>query len=111
MGKVAARPTAIPEIEELKLANGLKTTEIWGWSLSRKESFEVISHYVKSNIIKTPFKTGVLGEDTGFWGSKYDTGYLSKSRKTQSSPEKKPPIPSSFFNTLISWKRYWTILN
>lgn len=48
--RLQGRPTAIPEIEQLKLANGLKTMEIWGWGLSRKESFEVISHYVKSNM-------------------------------------------------------------
>lgn len=46
VGVDAGRPTAIPPIEENKLANGLKTLERWGWSLSRKEVFEVIAEFL-----------------------------------------------------------------
>lgn len=52
--------------------------EVRGWGLSRKESFEVKSHYVKSNNIETPIKDGVPGEDW-FLGFKNVTGYLPKS--------------------------------
>lgn len=57
------RPTSIPIAEELKLANGLKTLEKWGFGLSRKEVFEVVGKFVRENNIKTNFKDGVPGED------------------------------------------------
>lgn len=63
VGVDAGRPSAIPPIEEKKLANGHKTLERWGWGLSRKEVFEVIAEVVISNNIKTPFENGYREED------------------------------------------------
>lgn len=66
--------------------------EIWGWGLSRKESFEVISHYVKSTNIKTPIKDGVPGEDwfLGFkkrhWFSVKKPKSLEFARKEATNP-------------------------
>lgn len=57
------RPTNIPFDEEVKLANGLKTLEKWGFGLSRKEVFQVVGRFVADNQIKTSFKDGVPGED------------------------------------------------
>lgn len=57
------RPTNIPITEEMKLANGLRTLEKWGFGLSRKEVFELVGKFINENKIKTNFKNGVPGED------------------------------------------------
>lgn len=57
------RPQDIPQHEEEKLANGLRTMEKWGFGLSRKEVLQTVADYVKENNIKTQFKDGRPGED------------------------------------------------
>ncbi|XP_074026299.1 uncharacterized protein [Leptinotarsa decemlineata] len=57
------RPTSISAADEVRLANGLKTMEKWGYGLSRKEVLEIVGNFVKTNHIETNFKDGVPGED------------------------------------------------
>ncbi|XP_072401138.1 uncharacterized protein [Diabrotica undecimpunctata] len=57
------RTQDIPQQEEEKLANGLRTMEKWGFGLSRKEVLQVVADFVKENNIKTQFKDGKPGED------------------------------------------------
>ncbi|XP_072395036.1 uncharacterized protein [Diabrotica undecimpunctata] len=57
------RPTSISSADEVRLANGLKTMEKWGYGLSRKEVLEIVGNFVKTNHIETNFKDGVPGED------------------------------------------------
>ncbi|XP_072378051.1 uncharacterized protein [Diabrotica undecimpunctata] len=57
------RTQDIPQQEEEKLANGLRTMENWGFGLSRKEVLQVVADFVKENNIKTQFKDGKPGED------------------------------------------------
>ncbi|XP_072400688.1 uncharacterized protein [Diabrotica undecimpunctata] len=57
------RTQDIPQQEEEKLANGLRTMEKWGFGLSRKKVLQVVADFVKENNIKRQFKDGKPGED------------------------------------------------
>lgn len=57
------RSTVIPYQQEIELANHIKIMEKWGFGLTRKEVLEVVSEFVKTNNIKTPFADGCPGED------------------------------------------------
>lgn len=59
--------------------------EVWGWGLSRKESFKVKSHYVKSNNIETPIKAGVPGED---WFLGFKKRHRLSAKKPRARPKK-----------------------
>lgn len=61
--KSFGRSTAIPYQQEIELANHIKIMEKWGFGLTRKEVLEVVSEFVKTNNIKTPFADGCPGED------------------------------------------------
>ncbi|XP_056636655.1 uncharacterized protein LOC130445153 [Diorhabda sublineata] len=75
------RSTAIPIQEERELAEGLKTMEKWGWSLSRGEVLKIVGDYVKRNKLKTPFKPGLPGED---WFLGFSKRYGLSIKKPQS---------------------------
>ncbi|KAJ8879015.1 hypothetical protein PR048_019621 [Dryococelus australis] len=57
------RNTAIPEKDENKLANCLKTMEKWGYGLTRSEVLDIVGQHVKQNKIKTNFKDDTSGGD------------------------------------------------
>lgn len=40
-----------------------RTTEKWGFGLSRTEILDLVADYVNSNNINPPFKDGIAGED------------------------------------------------
>ncbi|CAG4965383.1 unnamed protein product [Colias eurytheme] len=60
--KSLGRSTVIPEEIEKKLAINLHEMEKYGFGLSRTEIMELVGDYVTKNMIKNPFKNGMVGQ-------------------------------------------------
>ncbi|CAG5013806.1 unnamed protein product [Parnassius apollo] len=56
-------PTVIDRENELKLANGLRVMEKYGFGLTSKETLDLVAVHVSENNYKTPFKNNRPGYD------------------------------------------------
>lgn len=107
------RSPAIPVDLEVKLADGIKSLEKWGFGLSRYEIMEIVRIFVEENNLKTPFKNNKPGEDW-FLGFKKRHGLSIKKPQSVEYSRKKntdPFIIYEYFQLLKSTLENFALLD
>ncbi|CAG5053801.1 unnamed protein product [Parnassius apollo] len=95
-------PTVIDRENELKLANGLRVMEKYGFGLTSKETLDLVAVHVSENNYKTPFKNNRPGYD---WFAAFKKRHnLSLKRHQAVEMSRKvacdPVIVNEYFDTL-----------
>ncbi|CAK1581201.1 unnamed protein product [Parnassius mnemosyne] len=95
-------PTVIDRENELKLANGLRVMEKYGFGLTSKETLDLVAVHVSENNYKTPFKNNRPGYD---WFAAFKKRHnLSLKRPQAVEMSRKvtcdPFIVNEYFDTL-----------
>nr|XP_023021526.1 uncharacterized protein LOC111509902 [Leptinotarsa decemlineata] len=81
ISRTQGRAPAIPLEDEERLAIALKIMKKWDFEITRKEVLRIVSEYVITNNIKTPFKNSFPGED---WFLRFKSRHRLSIKKPQS---------------------------